>query len=49
MRNDSVTPNKEKIIASDDEEEPKDTELSSDEKNKQRRNFWHQFLEKRNT
>ena len=32
MYNDSVTPNKEKRIESDDEEEPKDSELSSNKK-----------------
>ena len=30
MCNDSVTPNENKIIASDDEEEPKESESSSD-------------------
>ena len=39
MRNDSVTPNKERRILSDNEEEPKDLESFSDKKNKQRINL----------
>ena len=39
MRNDSVTSNKEKIIASDDEEEPKDSESLSDQKKEAKEKF----------
>ena len=45
MRNNSLK-NKEKNIASDDEEAPKDSESSSGKGKNQRRKLWHQFMGK---
>ena len=39
MRNDSVTPNKEKKIARDDEEKPKDSESSSNKEKQAKKKF----------